>query len=85
MMADTRCSDPPRRHNLLAEVVAPAALMISAGLMLRLRQEQQLRLQQQVVCLQKAGSMADLERCSSMVAPSWMPGQGMGGWGWPMW
>ena len=53
--------------------------------MLRLRQEQQLRLQQQVVCLQKAGSMADLERCSSMVAPSWMPGQGMGGWGWPMW
>ena len=106
MMAEPRCSEPPRRHNLLAEVVAPAALMISTGLilpaaraghppletwqerrdlMLRLRQEQQLRLQQQVVCLQKAGSMADLERCSTVFAPGWMPGQGMGGWGWPMW
>ena len=53
--------------------------------MLRLRQQQQLRLQQQVICLQKAGSMAGLERCSSVVAPSWMPGQGIGGWGWPMW
>ena len=34
MLAACRCSEPPRRHNLLAEVVAPAALMISTGLIL---------------------------------------------------
>ena len=54
-------------------------------LMLRLSQQQQLRLQQQVLCLQKAGSMADLESCRTVVMPGWMHGAGMGGWGCPMW
>ena len=54
-------------------------------LMLRLSQQQQLHLQQQVVCLQKAGTMADLDRCRTVVMPGWMHGPGMGGWGCPMW
>ena len=54
-------------------------------LLLRLRQQQQLHLQQQVLCLQKAGTDADLKRCSTVVMPGWMHGPGMGGWGCPMW
>ena len=79
---------------VLTSVVAPPARAGQPPLeawheqreqLLRLNQQQQLRLQQQVQCLQKAGTKADLERCRDTRLPGWRHGSGMGGWGCPMW
>ena len=68
-----------------AEPAAPVTWKDQRELLLRLSQQQQLRLQQQVLCLQKAGNTTDLERCRTVVMPGWMHGPGLGGWGCPMW
>ena len=52
-----------------AEPAAPDTWRERRDLMLRLSQQQQLRLQQQVLCLQKAGNTTDLERCRTVMMP----------------
>lgn len=69
-----------------AQAADPAEREGLEPLRVRLRNQlgqQQLRLQQQLGCLEKAGSIADLQRCRMGGMPQMHPG--MGGWGCPIW
>lgn len=67
----------------LAESAQPSEFQSRRALLRRLGEQQQLRLQQHQLCIDQARNPADLDRCSSTLAPTWH--HGTGGWGCPMW
>lgn len=66
-----------------AEPSNPVEFNRRRELLRRFNDQEQLRLQQQRQCVDRAATGGDLDRCSSTFAPAWH--HGMGGWGCPMW